>query len=158
MLFCVSLSPLIAANPAQEAKAKELISLMEIEKNIDASVVQITKMMDGMIDAQGLDPESAKVAKEISKKSMESSFKQMKQIDWVTMFGSIYSDVFTVDELQGIIDFYKSPVGKKMLEKQPELTAATMQKMQAEMAKFMPQIQADVQKALEEAMKETSDQ
>jgi hypothetical protein len=50
-----------------------------------------------------------------------------------------------------VIDFYKSPVGAKFIEKQPELMAQTMQKMQVEMAKIMPKIQADVQKAIQES-------
>ena len=67
------------------------------------------------------------------------------------MFAEIYSDVFTEDEIQGIIDFYKSPIGQKMLEKQPELTGATMQKMQVEMAKIMPAIQKAAMEAITEA-------
>jgi len=59
--------------------------------------------------------------------------------------------VFTEKELQAVIDFYKSPVGAKFIEKQPELMAQTMQKMQVEMAKIMPKIQADVQKAIQES-------
>jgi len=53
-----------------------------------------------------------------------------------------------------IIDFYKSPVGKKMLEKQPELVAATMQRMQTEMAKLMPKIQAATMSAIQDAVEQ----
>ena len=62
--------------------------------------------------------------------------------------------MFTEDELQDLIDFYKSPLGQKMLKKQPELMKATMQKMQVEMSKVMPKIQADIKKAIEEVKNE----
>lgn len=134
-------------------KAKELIKIMEVTKQLDASQQQIGNFMDQMVDSQGLSGEEAATAKALAKKSMESSFEAMKSIDWEAMFGDIYASVFTEEEIQALIDFYKSPIGKKYLDKQPELMAATMQKMQGEMAKLMPKIQADVAKAIEEAKK-----
>jgi len=134
-------------------KAKELIKIMEVTKQLDESQKQIGQFMDQMVDSQGLSGEEAITAKALAKKSMESSFEAMKSIDWEIMFADIYASVFTEDEIQALIDFYKSPAGKKFLDKQPELMAATMQKMQGEMAKLMPKIQADVAKAIEEAKK-----
>ena len=132
-------------------KAKELMNLLEITKNIDSSFEQVQGFADQMINSQGLTPEQAKLAREESKKGMKSSFEHMKSIDWESMFAEIYASVFTEKELQAVIDFYKSPVGAKFIEKQPELMAQTMQKMQVEMAKIMPKIQADVQKAIQES-------
>ncbi|MBT8042365.1 MAG: DUF2059 domain-containing protein [Pontiella sp.] len=141
------------ANADVNEKAKELIKVMEITKQLDESQKQIGQFMDQMVTAQGLSGEETEEAKAIARKSMESSFETMKTIDWETMFGDIYASVFTEEEIQALIDFYKSPIGKKYLDKQPELMAATMQKMQGEMAKLMPKIQADVAKAIEEAKK-----
>ena len=129
-------------------KAKELMNLLEITKNIDSSFEQVQGFADQMINSQGLTPEQAKLAREESKKAMKS---YMKSIDWESMFAEIYASVFTEKELQAVIDFYKSPVGAKFIEKQPELMAQTMQKMQVEMAKIMPKIQADVHKAIQES-------
>lgn len=151
LILLVTLSPLFSAEDTRMAKAKELMELLELKKNIAASTAQIMQSMDGFVDAQGLTPEQAKNAKELSRAAMQSSFKAMEDIDWDTMFSEVYADVFSVEELQGLVDFYKSPVGKKFLSKQPELTGATMQRMQKEMMKIMPKVQADVQKAIEEA-------
>jgi len=150
VLLLLSLfAPLVDASSLE--KAEELMQLMEIRKNIDASQAQITDMMSQMIASQGLSEEETQEAIQLSKQSMDSTFEAMKEIDWEKMFGEIYASVFSEEEIQGLIDFYKSPVGQKFLEKQPELMAATMQKMQGEMMKIMPQIQADVMKAIEEA-------
>ena len=66
--------------------------------------------------------------------------------------------MFTEEELQGLIDFYKSPVGNKFLEKQPELMAATMNRMQTEMAKIMPKIQEAAMTAVQEAKEKNQSQ
>jgi len=134
-------------------KAKELINIMELTKQLDATQQALSKFIDQMVDSQGLSAEEAKQAKALSKKRMESTFEGMKSIDWETMFADIYASVFSEEEIQALIDFYTSPAGKKLLDKQPELIAASLQKMQGEMAKLIPKIQADVAKAIEEAKK-----
>ncbi len=132
------------------AKAVELMKLMEIRKNIEASTGQIKQFSNSMIDSQGLAPEETKAAKAAAEKSMEAALGAIQEIDWEGMFASIYAEVFSEEEIQGLIDFYQSPVGKKFLDKQPELTAATMQKMQLEMAKIMPAIQQATMEAITE--------
>jgi len=130
-------------------KAKELMQLMEITEQLDSTQEQIGAFAEQMVDSQGLTQEEAEKAKRLARKSMDASFDAM--IPWEEMFAEVYASVFTEPELQGIIDFYQSPVGQKFLEKQPELMQATMQQMQGEMAKHMPKIQADIQAAIEEA-------
>ncbi|MEM9398665.1 MAG: DUF2059 domain-containing protein [Verrucomicrobiota bacterium] len=151
-LLTVSLfTPLTEASSME--KAKELMRLMEVRKSIDASRAQISQMNQQMIASQGLSEEASKQAIAAAEQSMEASFNAMEEINWEGIFGEIYSSVFTEEELQGLIDFYKSPVGQKFIKKQPELQAATMQKMQVEMMKIMPQIQSDVMNAIQEAKK-----
>ncbi|MDT8390480.1 MAG: DUF2059 domain-containing protein [Lentisphaeria bacterium] len=135
-------------------KAKDLVNAMQMTKAMDASFDQIVRFSEQMVDAQNLSAEEAAKAKESSKKAMEITFAKVKNIDWVTMFSEIYAEVFTTKELQDLIDFYLSPIGQKMIEKQPQLMQATMQKMQVEMGKIMPDLQRDIQKAIEEAKQE----
>lgn len=142
-----------AAEETKEQKAKELMKIMEVSKVIDSSLAEVSKFTDQMVDAQQLSAEQKVKAKKIAKASVGKTFKAMKAIDWDKMFSEIYAEVFTKDELTELIKFYKSPIGKKFLEKQPQLTSATMQKMQVEMSKVMPQIQKDIQDAITKAKK-----
>jgi len=144
-------SPFCFANEGREKKSRELMSLMKMTETLEKTIGQMSSFTDGLIDSQNLDEETKKGAKAIMEKTMESSMKEMMTLDWEGMFAEIYSEVFTEEELQGLIEFYKSPVGQKFLEKQPELAAATMQKMQGQMAKIMPKIQAAAKKAVEDA-------
>ena len=144
---------IFAAEETKEQKAKELMKIMEVSKVIDSSLAEVSKFTDQMVDAQQLSAVQKAKAKKIAKASVDKTFKAMKAIDWDKMFSEIYAEVFTKDELTELIRFYKSPIGEKLLEKQPQLTSATMQKMQVEMSKVMPQIQKDIQDAITKAKK-----
>lgn len=155
LTFMVSISLYAVDNQEERLeKAKELVSAMQMTKAMDSSFEQIVQFSDQMVDAQNLSAEEAAKAKELSKKSMEITFAKVKNIDWVTMFSEIYAEVFSQKELQELINFYLSPIGQKMIEKQPQLMQATMRKMQVEMGKIMPEIQRDIQKAIEDAKQE----
>jgi len=51
-----------------------------------------------------------------------------------------YAQTFTADQLDGIIAFYETPIGKKFVEKQPQIMSATMLKMNKIMLRVMPDI------------------
>ena len=57
------------------------------------------------------------------------------------VIAELYASTFTEEELQGVIDFYKSPAGKSFVAKQPELMKKSMELNQAKMSAIMPQIQ-----------------
>ena len=132
-------------------KAKELIKILNISKSIDSSFSEVSKFSSKMIDAQDLSPAAKAIAKKSMESSMTATFAEMKTIDWNKMFADVYASVFTAEEIDGLIKFYQSPLGQKLLSKEPELTKATMQKMQVEMAKIMPKLQANMAKAITEA-------
>jgi len=134
-----------------KAKAIELMNALEIRKNIDTSMAQVIGFSDKMIEAQNLDPETKNEAINASHKTLQATIEAINGIDWESIFADIYAEVFAEDEIQGLIDFYHSPVGKKLLEKQPQLMGATMTRMQTEMAKFMPQVQQAAMQAVQEA-------
>jgi hypothetical protein len=56
----------------------------------------------------------------------------MKEVQFEDLIDEIYVPIydkyFTEDEIRDLLDFYKSPTGKKMLEKSPDLMRESMQK------------------------------
>jgi hypothetical protein len=89
-------------------------------------------------------------AKEMSAK-MTAAFKEdfsaakMKEITV-----GIYSDVFTEDEVRAIIDFYKTPGGQALINKQPQVMQKLMTVMQQKMTEIMPKIKAVVDESVAE--------
>lgn len=141
------------ADDKSTEKATELMSLLKISENVEKSFAQISKLSDGMIDAQNLSDEEKVKAKKLAKSSTETTFKELLKMDWESMFADIYAEVFTADELQGLIEFYKTPVGQKFIDKQIDLQKATMGRMQVEMAKVMPKVQEAIQQSIQDAKK-----
>jgi hypothetical protein len=70
-----------------------------------------------------------------------------------SIFVSIYDETFTVEELQGINMFYKSPAGQALLAKQPELITRSIQKTQQLMVDTGPEIQKMAREFIEDAKK-----
>ena len=67
-----------------------------------------------------------------------------KALDWNDMkpkLAALYNDMFTEEELAGIVAFYKTPVGQTLLKKMPELATRSMQLGQQQVQAIMPEIQ-----------------
>lgn len=134
---------------ATRAAAEKLLDLFNMDDTFEQTMQQATQMPLSMIDAQDL----SESEKQEARAAVESSMKiTMEKFSWdrmKTMFVDIYAEVLSMEELQGLIEFYESPIGQKFVKKQPELATATMQKMQTLMQEIMPEIQREVAKSLE---------
>ena len=135
--------------PQRVAAAEKLLDLFNMDKTYDQAMQQAMDMAVGMIDGQDL-PEEEKVN---ARKAVEASMTvSMEKFSWKNMKGifvEIYSEVLNLEELRGLIAFYESPIGQKFLKKQPQLSLATMEKMQLLMKEMMPALQKAVDEALQ---------
>ena len=57
----------------------------------------------------------------------------------------LFSTVYTVEELKAIVEFYKSPAGQSMLEKQPMLIQKSIQIAQAKIQGLLPELKKMVE-------------
>jgi hypothetical protein len=63
---------------------------------------------------------------------------------------SIYTSVFTEDELKDLLRFYRSRLGRKFTEKMPAVMEASIKISQAQMERIMPEMQKLIKEAVEE--------
>ncbi|WP_072377153.1 DUF2059 domain-containing protein [Hyphomicrobium sp. NDB2Meth4] len=113
-----------APDPARIAAAKELMT-----------VTGMTKQMDGMIAVMGegfrkgaQDRAGSAAANALGSEFDKHMQRMMSYRDqMLEEFATIYAQRFTVDELQAVIDFYKSPTGQKFIAATPELMQAGAQ-------------------------------
>ena len=143
------------ATTESRVAAERLLQTLKMDEQFDSSMRQVVNMQMGMFDKQ---TDLSADKKEALRKSMETSFNSiLGKFSWKKMKGmfiDIYAEVFTKEELDGIIAFYESPAGQKFVVKQPELMKVTMQKMQGLMAEIMPEIQKNTAKAMEQVKAE----
>lgn len=145
-----------AQEDVRKQLAEELLVLMEVDKNIEKNFEMIKQMQMDQI-------KNMKPAEELSREDSEKiSLMQGKVMDaiakglgWDNLKGdyiAIYADVFAKEELEGLITFYKTPVGQKLIKKQPELMQKRFEVSQKQMATIMPKIQ-EVMEDMKESIK-----
>lgn len=145
----------VQAAPPSTESIETLLAVTRTERLIEAMQSQFDPMMRQMI-AQGparknltdeqrrrletIPAEIAKIVKE------ELSWARMKPLHI-----RIYQDVFTQEEIDGLIAFYRSPTGAAFIEKMPQVTQRSMELMQAQMPALVKRIEAAAAKAMSEA-------
>jgi len=115
---------------------------MDVQKTIEKSFEMVKQMVPSQLKQMGV---SGNEASEKTQKEMQKMMDIiMEEMSWEKMkddYIDIYADTFTGKELKGFIKFYKSPIGRKFIEKQPELMKKSMQISQKQMGELMPKIQ-----------------
>lgn len=125
---------------------KAAIDLMEAA-DATAMLRQARSQMDGMLDARmqqlqtKIPPEKQQ---EFDDYKVEVSGLIRKNMRWGKLrdeFAELYMEMYSEDELEQLVGFYESPVGKKFIKRTPELMQRTVGIMQQRMAAMMPEIQ-----------------
>lgn len=138
-----------ADEASKRAKAEQLFTLLRMDTMMDQlmggvkrQVQQITESMPGADQAT---PEQKKQIVDFQQRVMDVV---NQKIGWKALepdFITLYASTYTEEELDGIVAFYKSPVGQRMIEKTPELTAKSTQITQQKMSELQPQLSQMVQ-------------
>lgn len=140
LIFLLS-SNFVFADEAQHRKlAEELLGIMKIEEQMSKVFDQIENMQNKLLAGKENSEKFVAMQHEtmdLMKNSLTREKLKGKYID-------IYASTFTEQELIGLINFYRSPIGQKYIEKAPEIMRKNMQiaqevtkDIQPEMAKIM---------------------
>ena len=120
----------VAAETSRHAMAEELIELLGIDKQMTEHMARMREMQkarwERMEQAQPSSP-PASDAETGGEQMMDMIAEAMSWVSLKEEYVTMYAATFTEDELRGAIEFYRSPVGQKWLEKTPELTKRTME-------------------------------
>lgn len=150
--FCLSFN--LCAAPATDASIEELLNLTQAQSTLDAAHAQLEQVMkDGMnqaLQGQRMNPKQqaavdklpARMAKIIRE---EVTWEKMKPQLMV-----VYRDIFTQEEINGLIDFYKTPTGQTMTRKMPQVLQKSVQISQNMMMQVMPKMQQLMQETVDE--------
>ena len=127
-----------AAVSEKDKLAEELVNLAGISQNIDNAKKSIMQMNDRMLSRMrgGSDAKKLAAYRQKIDKLVNDSF------DWNKLkrgYVKLYAKTFTVDEMKGIIEFYKTPAGKLFRERE-NLARQEMQLMQNQYRQIMPQL------------------
>jgi len=126
----------LAGTRAEEAQklalANRFITLIQGDQ-MGASLGQMTSAL--MPENHGMSPEEAARFREAMSEVTASMTARVFEA-----MAPIYADIFTLQELQALVDFYDSDLGRSMMQK----TYAASPRMAAEMQAIMPELMADM--------------
>lgn len=122
--------------PAAVAYAKEILAAKNVNdlyKEAVPSLVEQTKnilLQSNLNYQKDLNEVAIKVAKDLAGRDKEIG----------DQIAKLYASAFTEAELKDLVAFYKSPLGKKAIEKEPEVFNAARQFMNEWAQKFSGEI------------------
>ncbi len=142
IVFLISV-PLFADKSKQGEDTRLAVKLLKVtntDKNIKESLQK-------MLDAQSAQNPMFKEYRHVLEKFYD------KYLNWDAIkndLAQIYVEAFTTEELKGLIKFYKTPLGKKVAEKLPELTQKgyrmSLENVQKHQGELMEMLQKEMEK------------
>jgi hypothetical protein len=118
-----------AGDASRQAKAEQLFALMRMEQTYAQLMTQVTDQTDQMIkQVLPEDAMSDAQQKQLAVFKVKVNAMVADMMSWTALepdYVKLYADTYSEDELDGIIVFYRSPVGQKMLAKTPDLMKAS---------------------------------
>ncbi len=139
-----------ADNKSHRAATEELLFLTNVDKMLEPIWKQIEKMMEQQFVQMNAPEKLRPVLNKYSSKLVKV---MEEELGWAKMkndYIDIYVKTYTEGEIKAISEFYKSPAGKKFIEKMPQL----MQESMAISQKNMPIFTEKMQKLFEEMVNE----
>jgi hypothetical protein len=142
---------------ARKAAAADLLHAMHSEEVVDRVIDKVSENASHMIPAGHTSASPSEEAAFRASLAQQAKDVLQTQLNWQGLeptFVQSYADDFTAAELRQLVDFYKSPVGQKLLDKQPDIankmTQLTEQKLKAAFPLIMQKLKASEQKFAED--------
>jgi hypothetical protein len=134
----------------------ELLTLTRVQKMSENAIEQMKTMMAGVAKQTNVSPEATEKAKAMRDKMFALIESEMSWDKMKAEYAKVYAEVFTPEEVRGLIAFYKSPSGQAFLDKQPLLMQKTMEMAQKRMMDLTPKIQEMIKQESQATGKGTS--
>jgi hypothetical protein len=150
LLAVSAVTPLAFADQtSKSAKIEELLNLTNSQKMMDQQYANVETLMRTQIRQMNLTPEGEAEALRSAEKMTETL---RSTLSWERLrpeFVKIYGETFSEAELDGIVQFYRSPAGQALLAKMPLLMSNTMQTV----GKIVGEMMQDFRKKTQEIEK-----
>ena len=158
-LLLISATALSAADTVpSEASIRELLTVTDSKKMVDGMMGQMNMMMQNSIREATKGREvSATEQKIVDKTTADMQATMGDVLAWgklEPLYIRVYQRSLTQEEVDGMIAFYKTPVGQAMIHKMPVIIQNTMTEVQGMMAPVMQKMQQSQQALISEMQAE----
>lgn len=133
-----------ADETSKRAKIEEMFTVLHLDRTMkqmmDMGFAQGKETAKTMLGDHPITPADQKIMDDYLAKLSAAisdilSWEKLKPV-----YTDLYASAYTEEEIDGILTFYKSPIGQALLEKSPELMAKSNAIVQSRMRDFGPRI------------------
>lgn len=162
VILCLAFVPLSAAfaqqpgDPATKEDVQQLFDIQNSRKLFDSIMTAMKQQLPALTKSaldkqlQNATPEETARMDAFMNDSMEKMFQHMPFDELLQAAMPAYQHHFTHGEIQELIQFYSSPLGKKLLAEMPAIMTEYMQAATPVLQKWMKAQMADLQASAEE--------
>lgn len=148
------LSGAALAAPASDASIESLLVLTRAEAMMESVSVEMEQLMrQSMQQATGNQPLSDEQRRMLDVAPREFAKVVREEMSWAKfkpLLLDIYRGVFDQTEIDGLIAFYRSPVGQSFISKMPQVMQRSMALTQAQMGPLMEKMKAAMDRTMAE--------
>jgi hypothetical protein len=141
-LFCCAF-PLHADEASKRVKVGELLAILHLDQNLNQLLNQQSALIQravGSMSQGKFTPDQQKDAEAFMRKVNGIMRETMNWTKLKPQITDIYASTYTEQDLDGILAFYRSPVGQKMIQVQPELGAKSQGITQQHLQEMQPKL------------------
>ena len=113
------------SDPQKKDNIRRLMKIMGVEKLTQSMLDQYLQALKPVLAQASKDDEQNRERLDRFAEIMSEEF---KQVDLIPTYVDIYDKYFTNEEINGLIQFYESPVGKKAIAVLPAITQEGMKR------------------------------
>lgn len=132
------------AQKATEQSVKELIEVAQVRQQMETMFGFMEQQMSGQFSkklraglASDATEDQLEEIKQVEKKLMQVMREEMSWERMQPIYIKIYQNNFSQEEVDGLVAFYRTPVGQSALKKMPQVMQSAMQVTQIEL---MPRV------------------
>ena len=133
-----------ADDASKHAKARELLRLTYMEDRMEqkkaAAILQMQSVAIQELVKLGHGKDKEKATSDLKQQLDAVVSSRYDWSKWEPAYEQVYVDVYTEQELDGIIAFYQSPVGQAFLSKTPQTTSEILDFANQQLDLMVPQI------------------
>jgi uncharacterized protein len=134
--------------------ANELVRIVTVDNQIDLIMNKLTQIFEEKIHQINVklgkenDSEVKKQSKHYVDTLMGLFRKEIERQNFSGQYAKTYSEVYTEEELKELLQFYKSPIGKQIAEKNSMILFKEMEMMQKMNDSILPLFQTKAEEIL----------
>ncbi|WP_305046582.1 DUF2059 domain-containing protein [Geoalkalibacter sp.] len=149
VLFGASLAG-AQSQPDPRALAAELLAINNVQQNVERLFEQIKQIQISQLQSLELPAERAEDAKQLQEQLLAVLGEEMSWESMKDEYVEVYTQVFTPEELQALLEFSRSEAGRSINAKMPQLMEKSMQVGQRRAQKALPRMQEILEDFFEE--------